>query len=284
MRFSAINSSNVEGFSQVLLPGVYDAIRRGEPIGALGLVDDDCSVPAAAGAIAGMAEDGVFRILSLYIEEKYRSHGFGQMLLDSYTAETERFGLPQAIRFLSSSEDHILLERFLEKNDFEKPEASDCIVRFRPSDIEDDKEDETEAAKHYTAFSGLSEKTLLEGNEAARLNDLPLPEGGLLSDGIIRECSIGLEKDASLEAYAVVEELSENELLLSAVWCRYPVVQLKTLFSRTIRAINTEYPSDPYIYAFVPDDITGNLLGRSLSAAEIVSRYYYRSVPASPMN
>ena len=274
MKFSAITGSNVEGFSYVLLPEVSDAIRKGEPVGAIGLVDDKAEPPAAAGAIAGIAKDGEFQILSLFVEERYRSRGFGQMLLDIYTTELERFGLPQSLEFLSTSKEHAGLEEFLERNGFEKLEPSDIMFRIRLSDIDDT--GDTEDTGLYSSFAALPETLLKQTDDKALAEDQPLPYGGLLSRDIIRECSFGMEKNKELEAYCAVEGLSETEILISAIWCRYPVTGLEPLFLSTIRAIKAKSPPDSYIYMYVENDRTGDLTGRYLRDPEIVSRKYFK--------
>lgn len=278
MKYSAITSSNVEGFSYVLLPEVSEAIRRGEPVGAIGLVDDKAKPPAAAGAIAGIARDGEFQILSLFVEEKYRSKGFGQMLLDIYTAELERFGLPQNVEFLSTSEEHAGLEEFLERNGFESLEPAGLIVRTKLSDIDDISDDtvDTENTGNYISFDALPETILRQADEKAHNEDLTVPPGGLLAKDVLRECSIGIEKKKELAGYSAVEVLSEQEVLISAIWCKYPVTDLEPLFSNTIRAIRAKYPPDSYIYMYVENDRTGSLIGRFCNAPEIVSRKYYR--------
>ena len=278
MKFSAITGSNVEGFSYVLLPEAADAIRRGESMGALGVVDDEGERPAAAGAIAGVADNGVFRIVSLFVEERYRSRGFGQMLLDIYTGEIERFGLPQSIEFISTSEEHAGLERFLEHNGYERLDNTPLMVRAGLQDIhvtEDDIPVPNDPGQ-YAVFAELPDEILLQGNDLADAENRPLPEGGLLSERIIRDCSICLINNKETEAYAVIEHLSDNELLMSAIWCKYPVKDLDALFSRTVRAVKDKYPEDSYIYIYIDNDHTGDLAGRFCNEPEIVSRRYFK--------
>ena len=113
MKITAITKENIEGFRYLMLPEVAAAIRKGEDVGALGLYEEGESVPVAVGAITGLASRDLFRILSIYVEKKYRGQGLGKQLLDAFCGEAERFELPLCVDYLSTTPEHAELEGFL---------------------------------------------------------------------------------------------------------------------------------------------------------------------------
>ncbi len=162
MKYSAITKENLEGFRYLLIPEVAAAIHKGEEIGALGLYDEECGMPAAVGAIAGIAGDGVFRILSLFVEKKYRGQGLGRELFETYTAELERFGLPLCAEFLSTTDGDAKLEKFFLDQGFEEIGPDSPVVRFHLGDLDEAELDrEAEVQIDGGFLEELSETELL---------------------------------------------------------------------------------------------------------------------------
>lgn len=142
MKITAITKENIEGFRYLMLPEVAAAIRKGEDVGALGLYEEGESVPAAVGAITGLASRDLFRILSIYVEKKYRGQGLGKQLLDAFCSEAERYELPLCVDYLSTTPEHAELEGFLTHLGFQKIEPVCPVVRFCLDDL-----DETEISQ-----------------------------------------------------------------------------------------------------------------------------------------
>lgn len=162
MKYSAITKENVEGFRYLLIPEVAAAIRKGEEIGALGMYDDEGEMPTAVGAIAGIAGDGVFQILSLFVEKKYREQGHGSELFNAYTAQLERFELPLCAEFLSTTEGETKLEKFFLDQGFEEIGTDSPFVRFRLSDLDEEELNlEADVAIDAGFLEELSETELL---------------------------------------------------------------------------------------------------------------------------
>ena len=137
MKITAITKENIQGFQYLMLPEVAAAIRKGEDVGALGLYEEGESVPVAVGAITGLASRDLFKILSIYVEKKYRGQGLGKQLLDAFCSEAERYELPLCVDYLSTTPEHAELEGFLTHLGFEKTEPVCPVVRFRLDDLED---------------------------------------------------------------------------------------------------------------------------------------------------
>ena len=102
------------------------------------------------------------------------------MLLDIYTGEIERFGLPQSIEFISTSEEHAGLERFLEHNGYERLDNTPLMVRAGLQDIHVTEDDipVPDDPGQYAVFAELPDEILLQGNDLADAENRPLPEGG----------------------------------------------------------------------------------------------------------
>lgn len=137
MKMTAITKENIEGFRNLMLPEVAAAIEKGEDVGALGLYRRAGSRPVAVGAIVGLASNGVFQIISLFVEKQYRGQGAGKQLMDSFARGAESFELPLCMDFLSTTEEHAALEGFLTHLGFEEVAPLCPVVRVALADLND---------------------------------------------------------------------------------------------------------------------------------------------------
>ncbi|MBQ8946604.1 MAG: GNAT family N-acetyltransferase [Lachnospiraceae bacterium] len=315
MEYTAITKENIEGFKFTMIPEVAAAIKRGEDIGAIGLIDDSGEMPAAAGSIVGAAMDGAFHILSIYVEKKYRSHGYGSRLLELFEEHVEEYDLPISLDFLSTTYEHVGLEIFLLNRGYEELDPEYQMVRFflsgfsetptedpadAPSRImhyvdpePDDADDGDEAPAPVTpaseddfricSFGEIPEESLRNASVMARDEDLPRPEGGLLSESVSRECSMGVMVGNELKGYATVELLSEKKVLISSVWCEAPGTQLEPMLLKLLSALKERFEPDTYIYLSVDSDPVGEFAGRFCGSPEFLSRVFIKYPDRMPV-
>ena len=162
MKITAITKENIEGFRYLMLPEVAAAIGKGEYVGAIGLYQEESLVPVGAGAIAGLASNGVFQIVSLFVEKKYRGQGLGKQLLDAFDQEAGRFELPLCMDFLSTTKEHAELEGFLTRHGFQEVEPYCPVARFSLADLDEAAIAEGEDAPITEGvLEEISEKVLL---------------------------------------------------------------------------------------------------------------------------
>ncbi len=276
MKFTAITKENVEGFRALLLPEVSSSIRRGEDIGALGLLDETKEIPVAIAAVAGVARNNVFQILSLMVEKKYRRMGCGRQLLEAIEDRAKEFGLPLTAEYPAATEDQELLEEFFLHLGFEEGDVENPMVRFPLSALHKKSGEKEEMAERSLSFAELPEEILRRAEERAKIEILPMPEGGFFTDQIRRDCSFGVEDGEELAAYVTFEELPEKEILLSSLWCRDPAAMAAPLLSLAFRKVKETRPGDTIIYAYIGSDCLGDFIGEHCSNPEIVSRKFVK--------
>jgi len=276
MRLSAVTKENVEGFKALLLPEAASAIRRGEDISALGLLDETEEIPAAIAAIAGIASDGAFQILSLMVEKKYRRKGYGRYLVEMIEAQAKDFGLSLSAEYPAATEGQELLEDFFLHLGFEEGDIEYPMVRFSLSDLMEEDPGEEETPINSFSFAELPAEILRRAEARAKKEILPMPESGFFSAQVNREYSFGVVDEGELSAYVTLEELSEKELLLSSLWCQNPVTMAKPLLSGAFRRVKKSCPGDTTVYAFVGSDDMGNFIERRCKNAETVSRKFVK--------
>lgn len=276
MKLSAITRENVDGFKALLLPEVFAAIRKGENLGAIGLLEDEKKVHSAVGAIAGIVREDTFQILSLMVEEKYRGKGFGKQLLNAMEAEAKEFHLPVLFDFPDVTEGQHLLSGFLLHQGYGEGEIDFPLVRFPLSEVEEGGGKKQEEHVTCLPFSKLSEQILSAADEKAKRELLPMPEGGLLSNQINRDCSLGVETKGELTAYVTFEELSPKEILLSSFWCQYPMVETEVVLLEAFREARRVYPEETEVFAFIGSDVLGDFIGGHVKNPETVSRRFVK--------
>ena len=230
MKLTAITSENLDGFKYLLLPEAAAAIRRGETVGALGLVDEDGEIPAAAAAAAGMAEENEFRILSFMVDKKYRGRGFGKLLLEAYGEEAARFGLPISVEYLEESEDTASLGAFLTHAFFREISVEDPIVTFSLGNLDlsafEDAEggSETEVKKE-AVLEELNDKELFLSSVSYDCHAEELP---FLLAETFRQAKELYTGDTRVFAYIENDQIGsfigrfcKNPVLLSRKYIRY---------------------------------------------------------------
>ncbi len=83
MRVKMITSKARHLFKHLISPGAYQLMERGEPVTAMGLLDEKTPIGAVVGILD---ENDIFTVLSLYVAEEHRRRGGGSMLI--YMLET----------------------------------------------------------------------------------------------------------------------------------------------------------------------------------------------------
>ncbi len=162
MKMTAITKDNIGGFRSLMLPEVSAAIEKGEDVGALGVYQEEKPLPIGVGAIAGVAGNGVFRIVSLFVKKEFRGQGLGEQLLDAFVREAEEFHLPFCMDYLSTTEEHAELEGFLTHLGFEEVAPLCPVVRISLGDLDDAAIAESEEVHiDEGILEKISEKVLL---------------------------------------------------------------------------------------------------------------------------
>ena len=216
IRIFTITEEQKEDAAKLMIPEMGRALLNGAPVTALAAVCDDVAVGVLAGAVI---RKKAFVIRSIYVHPDYRRRGVGRKLIETLSGVLRDMSLEIRADYTLQSEDNRCLEPFLlgigfRREPFAYP--SYCIL-----DLKDSKMGEGAQAlgnMRVFSFAEVSERMLrkadLEGEEKHR----PLPEGGLLSERILKDYSYCVVSEEGIHAYFTVEKAQENMFHISAVW------------------------------------------------------------------
>lgn len=115
MKVRMITQSTMNKFQYLMAPEVYNDMKAGLPVTAIGLAEDKTPI----GAVAGMMEnEHVFAVRSLYVDPKYRRNGGATMLIAALERLLDTRDALACISYLDDdTEDSRALTAFIENRE-----------------------------------------------------------------------------------------------------------------------------------------------------------------------
>ena len=277
MKITPITKDNLEYFKNFLSSEDEKFIKEDLKILPLGLVADDAESGenSAAGAICLRPDDFMLNITSLFVAPSYRKKGGGRFLLD----ETKRiFGekdMEFNTEFLIYGKDEEDLALFLEDYGFVSADPEYDVYITSVGELETTKLNGKKG--QGCAFSKFDTKILNSSEIEAATNGAMLPSKGFISPNIDTEVSAGIINEGTLEAFIIFEKLSEDLLLLSALYARdKSPVTLLHLLEKSTNLLQNTYPDDTRILIQSVDETGENLIESIFENANDIScRYRY---------
>lgn len=250
MEIYALDSTNVEDFAPLLTPLAVEGIKAGKDTQGFVVKEGSHHVGALAG---GFTDEGIYEISSLFVLPDFRKQGVGELLLDTLYHVLE--GIPAEVRvsFASVDEDDKALEEFLDHEGFDEYRESDeQTYRVSLASLANTKLKEEKPKVVYPSFAEVPKKvfTAFEKEAGEKAAFLPMPEGGFLAKEVDSECSTAIVKDGKLKAYAVIEKLPEDALMLSSLYVseEEKPTSLLRLLRCTLGKLLETYEEDTEIY------------------------------------
>lgn len=229
-------------FAPLLLPHVREAMKRGEPVTALGLTEGETAV----GALAGHLEDGIFNVDSLYVAPAYRRQRGGTQLFEAIAGLLENWNTGVDVHFVETNEDQKTMHPFLESIGYTLKE--DGEEQFYVTTLEELLKQPffANATKRGTDTFASVPRGLLYAAEltAKHAEDfVPIPKGGLLGTTVDTETSVVHMSGGKVDAYVAVDRSICGHLTLAALWssAKNPAVVAVMLRAVAARAAE-KYP------------------------------------------
>ncbi|MCQ2495816.1 MAG: GNAT family N-acetyltransferase [Lachnospiraceae bacterium] len=271
-----INDSNADIFKNLLVKSVYDMIKSGIPVIALGGVEYDMAVAA----IAGQVEYGDFDIKSFFVAPSYRNCGIGSLLLSELEFFLEGKVLKVTANFAEMDSETSLLSRFLERRFFGRRWEDNPYYKATLGEILDSINGidmtKSEKIKSIKECRGIS---LRVWSKELRSNDAPVPDGGLTGDGIEKDISmLRLEKDR-VNAFVIFDRSVGGVITQSEVWngSGKPAA-LMSLISAAALAGKKKYGGDEPVFFQPVNDNSEALLHYLIPSAKPVSFIYQKTL------
>ena len=280
MELGYISSEQLPVFRTLLLPRVVRAMERGEPITAIGLIEDGI----ACGAAAGYPEGNHFQIVSFYVAPDYQWRGGGRMMMDYLVSLVTDFpgisGLE--ISFTKTDPEHHALEPFLTEMGFVLTDGKDENLYL--ISLGQVAQAPFFAAKNTPSpqvlpFSQIPNLLLSSIDKELRHKGVPLPELPLNSPQLEREVSCALVKNNQIQSFLAFEYSTTGQLTLSFAWAGTGgPAGMPPLLRRSFQTASSLYPPETPV-VIQPINITSaRLLQALLPDAAPISFTYYRSL------
>ena len=279
-QIGSIRAKQLDLFAPLLLPAVVDAMKRGEPVTAIGIVKEG----TACGALAGYIESGCFHVASLYVTPDYRrAGGAGQMLSKLEQILQKMDGIwAMDMSFTNLDPDNASMIPFLEHYGFALTDDTGYnIYTFTLEQLAGDELFEKEASRSLkiVPFAKVADDILHMTQKHAFEKGAPVPEGTLTGQEIEKELSHVVIKDGEVVAFAVFDRSCCGVLSLCSLWSEEsnPII----LFS-LLKTVNTRakelYPPKTPIALQVINDRSLRLIEAIVSDAKKVSYTYEKAL------
>lgn len=275
-QLGSIVGEQLDIFAPLLLPTVVEAMKRGEPVTAIGIVKDGI----ACGALAGYVESGCFHVESLYVAPDYRrAGGAGQMLsqIEKILNEMDEIWAID-ISFTNLDPDNESMIPFLEHFGFKLiDDGGYNIYTFTLEQLAGDElfEKEISRSLNIVPFSKTFEAVLNTTQKHALAKDAPVPEGKLTGQEIEQDLSHVVIKDEEVVAFIAFDHSCCGVLTLCSLWSAEsnPII-IFSLLKTAIAQAKALYPPETPIALQVINDRSLRLIEAIVPDAKRVSFTY----------
>lgn len=265
-------AKNAEG---LLSPEIIKAMMKGLPVTVLVALDGR----RAVGALGGAVNEGIFEIMSLYVEEKSRRKGAARSMIEVLQKLLKNEDTVIRAQFNVETEENRTLEYFFLALSFEREEIEyPSYYAINVNDLRSSREGVSKDSD-IRSFSDVPGTLLRRTSNLSIEAGYPVPEGGLLGtkvDTDVSSCSI---KDERVEAYVAAERAEDEMVRIPAMWSSLsdPRKMLSMLFN-TSSALKKKYPPETKVAALAINPVSGKIIRHMFNDEETISRSYYLPV------
>lgn len=241
MKITVINKDNMAAFSAMIHEEEKKRIASGQPVAALGVVDEETAIGVLTGRFG---DDETFVLTNIFVVPGSRRMGAATMLLDSLlmvlpggiSVETEVFFDDRVLKTISKSdEERSALCAFLEARGFIPYTSDEMLYAIKLFDAIKGLEPYIEKckvpAKSFAYYSPTDVKNA--GLQAINMG-LPIPAGGFPSEGIDNDLSSLVFKDGELKGYLIVDRFQGSHLTISGLYADNNPKRIAELFAGTL--------------------------------------------------
>ncbi len=270
-----IGREDAEEAEPFLCPEMAGALKKGEPVLALGAAVDD----KVAGALAGVTDGDVFEIFSLYVAKEVRREGIGRELIKKLEEVLEEDGIRNILISAGFSEPEDRegdLTAFFDALGFEEEESSyPSYFMAHIRDIVFKSGGMKDQDVHVIPFSDVNESLLEDIGNRAQNEGRLLLSGGLLSEKIDRDMSFCLVKGKELLAYSAAEVADDGIVRLPSIYAVFNDPEsLIEMLKIQVDSLRKLYKDNIYIaYAIQTERVHSIFKGIVPTAAAVSRRF-----------
>ncbi len=263
MEIYALDSTNVEDFAPLLTAQAVEGILSGTGTQGFVVKEEGIHVGALAG---GFTDEDIYEISSMFVLPEYRKKGVGEKMLETLYGALDGLHAEIRVSFASVDSNFKELETFLENQGFEEYRVRDeQTYSVTLGALEKTRLKESKMKVVYPSFADVSEEVFTAFERKVRETGssfIPIPLGGFLSNDIDAEASTAVVKDGKLTAYAVVENLPENNLILSSLYVgeKEELSTLLRLLRCTLSRLLDLYDRDTVIFLPTATDASEKMI------------------------
>ena len=267
MEVTSITEENLQYFRDLILPDVYDALVRGLPVSAVGLVDDG----VACGAVAGYIDGTVYHVASLFVAPQYRRKGGATMLLDTIRSAIADIGsvYTMSIDYTVTREDHLTLKPFLDKYGFTEETGDTGIYSVTLEQLKNTPffaQSGGHSSSKATPFSEIPPiyiKMLDRSISSAGIRPYEAP---LEKADYDPDLSMGIVSNNKVEAFVLFDHSFDGKLTLAYAYSEAGGVSgpaaLISLLRSAFSVANRKYPPDTQVIINAVNSTSAALLKR----------------------
>ena len=277
MNITPITKENIEFFQRFITDEDERFIRDDLMILPLGLVADDLEKDrnSAAGALCIRPDDFMLNITSFYVSPEYRGRGAGRFLLDEAKRIFGEQDMEFDIEFLLYGKEEENLAEFLEGYGFSYADPEYDVYELTVADLK--KTRLAGKTGEGEPFSSIPKTVFNMSQNEAKDRDALLPLGGIKSERIDEDISVGIVNEYVMDCFVIFEKISEKKLLLSSLYAQNNApTTLLHMLEISARMISEKYPDDTIIIIQPVDETGLRLVNKIYEDARIIScRYRY---------
>ena len=276
---SMITEKGIDSVAGMLAPEIAAAVKKGLPVTALAVVEDDTAIGALGGAIDG----DTFEIVSIYVTPEHRRRGAGTALMKKLFELADAEDLMVRAEYTPVDSDGRTLEPFFKAMDFLQEDLA--LPVYYVDELRNftlDSRSLPGSRSEILTFEETPAKVLNEAMAQRDENEGLLAEMDGYIDHIEKDMSFAAVDRGEIKSCVLTERVGQRMIQLSPVWsAEGDIRDVRLMLSFVLDEIRKNFSPDTRIITPALDNMIREIVDEVYGTSVAVTLSFFKTNFAS---
>ena len=276
---SMITEKGIDSVAGMLAPEIVSAVKKGLPVTALAVVEDDTAI----GALGGAIDRDTFEIVSIYVTPEHRRKGAGTALMKELFELADAEDLMVRAEYTPVDSDGRTLEPFFKAMDFLQEDLA--LPVYYVDELRNftlDSRSLPGSRSEILTFEETPAKVLNEAMAQRDENEGLLAEMDDYIDHIEKDMSFAAVDRGEIKSCVLTERVGQRMIQLSPVWsAEGDIRDVRLMLSFVLDEIRKNFSPDTRIITPALDNMIREIVDEVYGTSVAVTLSFFKTNFAS---